>query len=258
MFIEGDRLMNLPKVNFKKMSLDENIDIVKWAYYDDGKDLDIHDYTIKCFPELASISKESSRDEIDKKIVDVVTKLYSKYEKNIELDIKRYNQLWNKYNDKYFEMLFKFFDCFFENNVEASVGLLPVFPRNLDAYYFSLSVGIEDSKLLETTAHEILHFIWFEKCKNMYPLIPRENYDSPFLEWKYSEMVTDPILNNKPFSDLFDFEEKSYDSFYNLYDGSELVMDRLREIYSMDSDINTKIDSGYQYIKEYFIKNTRR
>lgn len=28
--------MRFPKVNFKNMSLDENIDLVKWAYYDNG------------------------------------------------------------------------------------------------------------------------------------------------------------------------------------------------------------------------------
>ena len=62
-------------------------------------------------------------------------------------------------------------------------------------------------------------------------------------------MVTDPILNNKPFSNFLPFKEKSYDSFYELYDDNELVMDKLRKIYSNDSNIDTKIEEGFNYIK---------
>ena len=41
----------------------------------------------------------------------------------------------------------------------------------------------------------------------------KKEYNSPYLVWQYSEMVTDPILNNEPFSNIFDFIEHSYDSF---------------------------------------------
>lgn len=148
-----------------------------------------------------------------------------------------------------------FFGCSFPkkiNEIVATVGLIPVFPRNLDTLSFSISTNVDDIKLIETTAHEILHFMWFEKWKIIHPKTPRRNYDTPYLEWKYSEMVTDPILNNKPFNEIFDFNEKGYDSFYELYDGELLVMDKLREIYSTDKDINTKIELGFNYIKKYF------
>ena len=84
----------------------------------------------------------------------------------------------------------------------------------------------------------------------MHPEIPRREYDSPYISWKYSEIVTDPILNNKPFSDLFGnvFIERGYDSFYELKDGDNLVMDILRDIYSEDIPIEEKINKGYNYI----------
>lgn len=65
----------------------------------------------------------------------------------------------------------------------------------------------------------------------------------------YSEMVTDPILNNQPFVDIFDFEEKAYDSFYEIYENDTLVMDNLRKIYSENIPINEKIDKGFDYLK---------
>ena len=84
----------------------------------------------------------------------------------------------------------------------------------------------------------------------MPPETPKEHYDSPYMEWKYSEMVTDPILNNKPFNELFSFKEKSYDSFYQIHDNDELVMDKLRRIYASNDDIDTKINKGYDYLKK--------
>lgn len=247
--------MNIPKVKFKKMSLKENIEIIKWAYFEDGVDLNVHNYTIQYFPELEFIDINLSQAEINKKIKEVVTNYYEKYENKIDSEVIRYNQLWEKYNDKYFETLSNFFGCSFPkkiNEIVATVGLIPVFPRNLDTLSFSISTNVDDIKLIETTAHEILHFMWFEKWKIIHPETPRRNYDTPYLEWKYSEMVTDPILNNKPFNEIFDFNEKGYDSFYELYDGELLVMDKLRDIYSTDKDINTKIELGFNYIKKCF------
>ena len=66
-------------------------------------------------------------------------------------------------------------------------------------------------------------------------------------------MVTAPILNNKPFSDLFAnvFSERGYDSFYELHDGDNLVMDNLRNIYSENISIYCKMNKGFEYVKKY-------
>lgn len=130
--------------------------------------------------------------------------------------------------------------------------MIPVFPRYLDNFSFSVSTGVEDWKLIEVCAHETLHFLWFEKWKQLYPEIPRREYDTPYLSWKYSEMVTDPILNNKPFSTMFNFIEHGYDSFYEIYDNNELVMDNLRKIFSEEIPVEGKIEKGFSYVKKIY------
>lgn len=245
--------MKIPKVEFKEMSLEENIETIKWAYYEDTGVLSVHYYTIQYFPELANIDKNLSKSEVYKIIEEVVKKEYSKYNSIIKEDVQRYNGLWEKYNDLYFETLSNYLDVEWPKNldiIEGKVGLLPVFPRYLDSFSFAISIGVDDLKIIETCAHETLHFLWFEKWKNVHPETPRREYDSPYITWQYSEMVTDPILNNKPFKDIFDFYEKGYDSFYEMYDEESLVMDKLRQIYSEDISINEKIDKGFDYIKE--------
>lgn len=253
--------MDFPKIKFSPMTLEENIETIKWAFFDDNEDLGVHNYTIQYFPELAEIDLNSKKEEVYEIIRDIVTKDYEQYKKRIESESIRYNKLWSEYNDKYFYMLSNFLGANFPKNIkkiDAHVGLIPIFPRYLDSFSFSISTGLQDWKLIEVAAHETLHFLWFEKWKIMHPETPRRHFDSPFNEWRYSEMVTDPILNNKPFTELFKFTEKSYDSFYELYDNDDLVMNKLRNIYSTDDSIEEKIEKGYKYINDYFNKINKR
>ena len=80
---------------------------------------------------------------------------------------------------------------------------------------------------------------------------PKEEYNSPYLVWQYSEMVTDPILNNKPFSNIFSFTEYGYDYFYNLVDNDSKVMDNLRNIYKEEITVEEKINKGFKYISNF-------
>ena len=253
--------MNIPKVVFKPISLKDNIELIYGFYYDNNTDCTIHNYTIEYFKELKNINHDASKKDVYEFIKKLLTEEYNKYEKHILKECERYNKIWDKYNDKYFKLLTEYLDVDFPSNIKvinATVGLLPVFPRYLDDYTFSLGTGLDDSKVCEVTAHETLHFLWFEKWRKLHPETPRDNYENPHMEWRYSEMVTDPILNNKPFNKLFDFTEMGYNSFYELRDGDELVMDKLRNIYATDKSIDSKIDEGYNYITKIFNENKKR
>lgn len=253
----------MPTINFKKMTKAENIEIIKWAFFEENETLNIYKYTINLFPELANIDKQKvSKEYIFSIIEEVVSKKYDKIAPIIDQEVRRYSNIWHNYNDKYFAMLINYFNIKWPNNkniINASVGIIPVYPRYLDDFGFSLSVGIDDAKIVELSTHETLHFAWFIKWKQLYPETERREYDSPFIPWKYSEMVTDPILNNKPFTLLFSslFQERGYDSFYHISDNGELVMDKLRKIFSKDISVETKIKEGYDYILQLEANHTK-
>lgn len=249
--------MKTPKLKFRKMSLQENIELIKWAYYENDDLFNIHNFTIKYFPKLENLDKNLSKEKINQIIENVVRESYEKHKNEIEKEIKRYNAIWQPYNDLYFKTLSNYLNISWPNNidiVEGRVGLIPVFPRYLDSFSFSVSINMSDQQLIETCAHETLHFLWFEKWETIYPETPRAEFESPYIVWQYSEMVTDPILNNKPFSNIFDFQEKGYASFYEMYDGKTLVMDKLRKIYSKNITTEEKIKNGFDYITKVLKK----
>lgn len=49
--------MKNPKLKFRKMSLQENIELIKWAYYENDDLFNIHNFTIKYFPKLENLDK---------------------------------------------------------------------------------------------------------------------------------------------------------------------------------------------------------
>ena len=235
-------------VEFKVMTLEENIDLVKYAYKEKDKTLDTYKYVTGLFPELKEIKKDL---DINKQIEDIVNKRYYDNFDLLNQKITEYTNIWNKYNDIYFDALSKYFEVGLDNIsiIPAYVGIIPVFPRYLDSYSFSIGI-VEDEKLIETVAHEILHFFWFKKWKEIFLDYNEEEFESPHLIWKYSEMVVDPILNSKIFKDIFKINYKAYDSFYGLYDQEVKVMDKLKEIYNENTSISNKILLGYEYIKK--------
>ena len=241
------------------MSLEKNIERVKWAYmYTDNDDLDVRECAVEQYGDLNEMDKTKSFEE---KIIDIVTKRYNLEYDNIEKTVNRYNKLWAPYNDKYFTMLSEYLGVEWPNDkltIEAEVGIIPVYPRFLDTFSFQLDIGIKDENLVRICAHETLHFLWFEKWKQMYLDTEIKGDEVPYLVWKYSEMVTDPILNNEPFKSVFNFKEVGYDSFYEIFDGDELVMDKLRKIYSEDIPVEEKIDKGFKYIESIKSKDTKR
>ena len=235
-------------VEFKVMTLEENIDLVKYAYKEKDKTLDTYKYVTGLFPELKEIKKDL---DINKQIEDIVNKRYYDNFDLLNQKITEYTNIWNKYNDIYLKSLSEYFDIsnLKVSKIIANVGIIPIFPRYLDTYSFSIGI-VDEEKLIETTSHEILHFFWFEKWKEMFPNYKKEEFETPNLIWKYSEMVVDPILNSKIFKDIFKINYKAYDSFYGLYDKEVKVMDKLKEIYNENTSISNKILLGYEYIKK--------
>ncbi len=75
--------MSIPTIKFREMTLKENIDVVKWAYFEDNGALSVHDFTIQYFPELANLDSNLSQEKVYKAIEDVVTNDYNKYKDRI-------------------------------------------------------------------------------------------------------------------------------------------------------------------------------
>mgnify|MGYP006956014415 CR=1 FL=1 len=250
--------MIIPKLKFKKISLEENINIILTAYLSkNSKALDIHNLLEEYFPELHNIHKNIAKEEISPTIKNIVSNYYTSNSQNIEEACQQYQKIWNKYNDTYFAKLSNYLNTKWPNDskeIICYVGMLPFFPRNIDNYTFYINPHLNEENLIEACTHETLHFLWFKKWLEIYPETVKEEFESPHLPWLYSEMVTAPILNNTEFQKIFKFQEKGYSYFYTLYNDKILVMDKITEIFNSENSIEDKIKTGYKYLKNINFK----
>lgn len=250
--------MITPKLKFKKISLEENINIILTAYLNkNSKALDIHNLLDEYFPELHNIHKNITKEEISTTIKNIVSNYYTSNSQNIEEACQQYQKIWNKYNDTYFAKLSNYLNTKWPNDLKeiiCYVGMLPFFPRNLDNYTFYINPHLNEENLIEACAHETLHFLWLKKWLEIYPETVKEEFESPHLPWLYSEMVTAPILNNTEFQKIFKFHEKGYSYFCTLYNDKILVMDKITEIFNSENSIEDKMKTGYKYLKNINFK----
>lgn len=244
--------MNLPKVVFRAMTLQENIELIKWSYFNKVSDnLDVHQYTLYYFPELADIDDSYSKQDIIKTIEKLVKKNYEKYLKEINSEVKRYNDTWSPLNNSFMKKISGLLNISWPKSIkiiEAGVGLIPVCPRNIDNFSFFVSTKINTQRIIETVAHETLHFLWFNKWRELYPNFLREELDPPYPAWSYSEMVIDPLLNHESIRKILNLNIKSYESFYELQLDGKNVMQNLKSIYDEPISIEEKIVKGYEFI----------
>lgn len=178
-------------------------------------------------------------------ILKVVSKYYDNLIEDIESSISRYQRVWNAINDKYMNALEKYLNISWSGSDQfmADVGFIPVSPRNLDECSFSITLGIDDDRLINIVSHEVLHFYWFIKFKEVFPNIKRDEYDFPNLPWKYSEMITEAILNSEEVASVTNVKE---DCCYNF---DRKIIDKLINIFESELPIEEKIKQGYVLIK---------
>lgn len=254
--------MHIPKIKFEVMTLDANIELIKWAFFEDNGSLDIHTSVLKYFKELAIINDNNTKEETYKLIEQFVTNHYEKYKDILSDYVEKYNTLWQQYNDIYFNTLSNYLNIKWPNElkiIRCDIGFIPVYPRYLDTFDFSLAPNITGTDLIEICAHETCHFLWFLKWKELYPNCSRREFDSPYIPWQYSEMVVDPILNSKEVNNIININAKAYDSFYEIKDENDLyIMDVLRDIFNQDISIESKIIKGYDYISQVLNKKIIR
>lgn len=242
------------KVVFKKLSRKDNLDIIKWTLFDNDDTLNLRENTLEMFPELKDINvSDKDSQETNLKIEEIFDKYYSELEDKIDEDVLRYDEIWKEYNDKYFETLCKYLNVSLDDKtsiIEAMIGYIPVSPRYLENYSFYTTIYLEEKNLLEIVCHELLHFAWFIKWKELYPDSKLEDLECPSLVWEFSEIIVDAILNSAEMKKCIELDGRAYDMFYDLEYNGENVMSKLRDIFNSNDSIENRIREGFEYFKK--------
>jgi len=222
----------LPTLDFQIMDIDQEANLLygfskykRWIYVFEKK-----------YPDLFLQLKENSDN---KKVCIQICKNYVEKLRIVDRDEIKEIEIklrfeWRKIETNYLQELSNLFETDWPEDkpkIICYISTLPVYPRFLDKYSFA--VGYRNlSDLVESIAHEILHFIYFKKWKEVFPEINKEEYESPHLVWRLSEIMDPIILQcDLKINELIKPKKWGYSSFKEIFIGDLIMTDYFKKIY---------------------------
>ncbi len=133
--------------------------------------------------------------------------------------------------------------------ITGYISINPICPRFLDKYSFFINYRNTVRRSRETIAHEILHFLWFKKWKEVFPESESTEYESPHLVWRLSEVMAPIILQCNPkIEKLIQPTNWGYDSFKDLKIGDVGMSEYFAQLYMENVKQGKKFDEILQIL----------
>lgn len=135
--------------------------------------------------------------------------------------------------------------------INIGISLLPFSTRDLEEKRIDIYYKKDIQGILKTTTHELFHFIYFEKWRELFPDTTIKEMDYPNPVWALSEVVLPIMLNNSKVKDILGMEFKNYSMFENEMYEDENILFHIRKMYE-DNGIGDFLRKAYEYILKYY------
>ncbi|UZE93852.1 MAG: hypothetical protein IB618_03755 [Candidatus Pacearchaeota archaeon] len=186
-------MRGLPKIEFKLASFKYNYQILNYFVF--HKSPKIRKRILNVYPELRKIYSIKKNTERDKFIREFCKRQSSKNSKAIMKKKEIIDKEWRKIHTPFMKALSKVLEIKWPNTkIIGYLSIVPVYPRHLNNWSFSFYYKENTKGIIAVIAHEISHFLYFKKFKELFPKINKRRYDIPYIEWYLSEMLAPIIL----------------------------------------------------------------
>ena len=220
------------------------------------------DFFKNYYQELLDIdfNKNMTEEQISKLLQSILLDSWNEDMKNSDQKIKNIQKDWDLINDSVMSDLSKRLDIVWPKDtidILARVGIMFFCPRYISHRTFDTNINANTNGMREVAIHEICHFLYFEKWKELYNDYDERNYNRPSIAWYLSEAMIDPLLNNEIFTKYTKQPINSNRDMCEIEVNGVSIVDTLKEIVD-NNPIEEAIKKGYDYFKdnEYTIKNT--
>ncbi len=244
--------MFIPKVIFKIAPIEQEAELLYSFSNPNERFFNfIKDFYPNLIEKLSKTKDEKEKKEICKKFAEEKTE---PLKKEILKAKEKFNYSWNKISDLYLQKLSEHFETnWLDNkNIIVHVSIVPICPRFLDDYSFSIFYAKDWSEARVTIAHEILHFLWFKKWLEIFPETKKEELESPYLIWRLSEIIDPIILHCYPqINEIIRPIDWGYQSFVNIKIGEKTIPEYFKDIYRNGINKNLSFE---EIVKELWSK----
>ncbi len=180
------------------------------------------------------------------------------YAQNIDVISKSRDELaesWNDINDKVLERLSEIMQIEWpQRNAKGIMTVNVICPRDIHNWTFYISYFLDISSRKSIVLHELTHFLFFEKWKQVFPECNEREFDAPYLPWELSEILVEPIDLDEELVKLVPpgHKTKAYKRYYTLKTaGGETVIEHFSKIYNdYKDDFGGMLKRAYAEIKK--------
>ena len=172
----------------------------------------------------------------------------------LEKKAEEFNKEWSKLNDDFMKAISEALEIDWpkkDKEIRAFISPNPICPRYLkqrifDVYYLS---SLDWMKAV--TVHEILHFIYFEKWKKVFPKTNEKHFEIPHLVWKLSEIVPKAILSDERVQKIFKHNPTVYDEYHELKINGKPLLDYIDEFYFKRKNFKDFLKKSWVFVNKH-------
>lgn len=245
----------LPKIKFEVKPLKKYLDVM---YYCLNPRDDSPDYSKGILREYPILQKRLNSVKDYNKKNKIIYEFFKEVEikEKTRLDLKRngFEKSWNKINNKAVKILSEIVEKNWPEKdriIKAYVTLNPICPRWIKQRYFDLFYKFNMKKMKAVSFHEILHFIYFEKWKEIFPQTNEKEFEGPGLVWELSEMVPPIILSDERVQKLVRHRPFVYNEYKTLKIKNKPILEYLQKFYDNRKDFKDFLITSWKFIKKY-------
>lgn len=253
-------MKTLPQIKFREITFEENIDLMASFIYSELNYNSESKNNTNFFKNI--FKKIGDLDFLNMTQEEIKIALRSKIIDDWELEMKdtsqkiiSFQENWDVINYDIMTCLTKRLNITWPDDcqiIEARLGIMYSCPRFINERIFAGNINLDFNRMRELTIHEITHFLFFEKWKELYNDYNEEHYNYPNIVWYLSEALIDPLLNNETFRKYTNVDLISYPVFYETVIDGKSIIEALKKILE-----NKTIEEGIKKSYDYFLANEK-
>ena len=245
----------IPKVKFKVATPGHVIPFINSFLNPKEKDWDWSIHILKRYSQLEKQIKDikniKKRNEISKEFFENYIK---NHKKEFEKKVVDFQEEWDRTNDLFMNALSDILEINWPSKNKIFIAYVspnPICPRDILKRNFDVYIGQTLYEMKRTAFHEILHFLWFEKWKKIFPKTSEKHFDAPYLEWELSEMVPITILNDKTIQEIFSHKPSVYDEYNKAKIKGKPLLNYIKKFYNRKISIEDFMKKSWNFVNKY-------
>lgn len=141
-----------------------------------------------------------------------------------------------------------------QKEIICYIGYIPRCPRCCITKELFLTSSMDIETNIKAAIHEINHFVFYEKWRQMHGFPEGVEPMHPETLWFLEELIVDPTLNESMLQEIVPIPQQAYEQFYVQKIDDIPVMTHIKEIYKRKENMEYFLEEAHAFIQKHHIE----